>query len=91
MLISTSYRRGLITAGSFVFLIAAVGPLVAQPGFSPMDKSNAAVSKQDGNLKPHPTPPIARQLTSCLSTKSSCRPASRPSSGPAAIPAGAPW
>jgi len=59
MSLSTSYRRGLITAGSFAFLIAAAGPLSAQPGFSPMDKSNPAASKQDGNLKPHPTPPIA--------------------------------
>jgi hypothetical protein len=37
----------------------AAGPIAAQPGFSPMDKSNPAASKQDGNLKPHPTPPIA--------------------------------
>ena len=29
------------------------------PGFSPLDKSNPAQSKQDTNLKPHPTPPIA--------------------------------
>src|SRR5437899_12118624 len=59
MLLSTSYRRGLIAAGSFAFLIAAAGPLAAQPGFSPMDKSNPKTSNQDGNLKPHPTPPIA--------------------------------
>ena len=59
MSISTSYRRGLIAAGSFAVLIAAAGPIAAQPGFSPMDKSNPAASKQDGNLKPHPTPPIA--------------------------------
>ena len=30
-----------------------------QPGFSPMDKTKIDKSKQDGNLKPHPTPPIA--------------------------------
>src|SRR5882757_10613823 len=59
MSLSTSYRRGLIAAGSFAFLIAAAAPLAAQPGFSPMDNSNPAVSKQDGNRKPHPTPPIA--------------------------------
>ena len=59
MSISTSVRRGLIAAGSFAFLIAAAGPLAAQPGFSPMDKTKPAESKQDSNLKPHPTPPIA--------------------------------
>ena len=37
MFISISARRGLIAAGSFAFLIAAAGPLAAQPGFSPMD------------------------------------------------------
>src|SRR4029077_20412982 len=59
MSILVSYRRGLIAAGGFAFLIAAAAPLAAQPGFSPMDKSNPAASNQDGNLKPHPTPPIA--------------------------------
>ena len=29
------------------------------PGFSPLDKTKPAESKQDPNLKPHPTPPIA--------------------------------
>ena len=59
MSISTSVRRGLIVAGSIAFLTATAGPLAAQPGFSPMDKTKPAESKQDGNLKPHPTPPIA--------------------------------
>ena len=40
-------RRGLIAAGSFAFLIAAAGPLAAQPGFSPMDKTKVDKSKQD--------------------------------------------
>lgn len=35
------------------------GSGAAQPGFSPLDKTKPAESKQDGNLKPHPTPPIA--------------------------------
>jgi hypothetical protein len=59
MSISTSYRRGLLAAASLAFLIAAAGPGAAQPGFSPMDKTKPAESKQDNNLKPHPTPPIA--------------------------------
>jgi glucose/arabinose dehydrogenase len=74
MSISTSYRRGLIVGGGLVLLIAAVAPLSAQPapaapaaaprpagppGLSQIDKSNPAASKQDSNLKPHPTPPIA--------------------------------
>ena len=59
MSISTSYRRGLLVAGSLAFLVAAAGPGAAQPGFSPMDKTKPAESKQDNNLKPHPTPPIA--------------------------------
>jgi glucose/arabinose dehydrogenase len=69
MSISMSYRRGLLVAGSFAFLAAATLPLAAQqspapapaspPGFSPMDKTKPAESKQDNNLKPHPTPPIA--------------------------------
>ena len=50
MSLSTSYRRGLIAAGGFAFLIAAAGPIAAQPGFSPMDKSNPAASNQDGIL-----------------------------------------
>ena len=59
MSISTSYRRGFLFAGSLALVMAAGGPLAAQPGFSTMDKSNPANSKQDTNLKPIPTPPIA--------------------------------
>jgi glucose/arabinose dehydrogenase len=59
MSISTSCRRGLIAAGSVAFLTAAAFPAAAQPGFSPLDKTKPAESKQDSNLKPHPTPPIA--------------------------------
>ena len=32
---------------------------LAQPGFSPIDRSNPGASGQDGNLRPHPTPPLA--------------------------------
>ena len=62
MSISIACRRSLIAAGSVAFLIAAAGPLAAQPGISPMDKSNPAASHQDGDLKPHPVPPIAPSL-----------------------------
>jgi glucose/arabinose dehydrogenase len=63
-------RRGLLVAGTLAFLTAAAWPAVAQqpaaapapapsgpPGFSQLDRSNPAISKQDTNLKPHPTPP----------------------------------
>jgi len=33
------------------------GAAQSPPGFSPLDKSNPAASKQDESLKPHPTPP----------------------------------
>lgn len=56
-MISLSLRRGLLLAGAFAFLTAAALPASAQPGFSPLDKSNPSASKQDTNLKPHATPP----------------------------------
>jgi glucose/arabinose dehydrogenase len=58
-----SYRRSLLLAGALGFGLCA-GPAVGQPppGFSPMDKTKPAESKQDPNLKPHPTPPIAAAL-----------------------------
>jgi glucose/arabinose dehydrogenase len=59
MQILISFRRSLVAAASLAFMIAAAGPGSAQPGFSSMDKTKPAESKQDGNLKPHPTPPIA--------------------------------
>ena len=57
------YRRSLLLAGVFGFVIAAA-PAIAQapPGFSPLDKTKPAESKQDSNLKPHPTPPTATAL-----------------------------
>jgi glucose/arabinose dehydrogenase len=53
-------RGGLSVAGAFALLAATAMPVTAQPpGFSPMDKSSPAGSKQDTKLRPHPTPPIA--------------------------------
>jgi glucose/arabinose dehydrogenase len=55
-----SLHRTALLAGALGFLLAA-GPAIAQapPGFSPLDKTKPAESKQDPGLKPHPTPPIA--------------------------------
>ena len=52
-------RNSLVAAAAIGGLVLAVQPAVGQPGFSPLDKSNPAQSKQDSNLKPHPTPPVA--------------------------------
>ena len=65
MSISSSYRRGLLVAGSFAFLTAAAAqqpPAPAPsgpPGFSPMDQTKVDKSNQDANLKPHPVSPLA--------------------------------
>ena len=58
-----SYRRSMLLAGVLGLLMTA-GPAVAQapPGFSPLDKTKPAESKQDTNLKPHPTPPTVTAL-----------------------------
>ncbi len=65
-----SYRRSLLLAGVIGLLTAA--PAMAQqpapsppptpPGFSPIDKTKPAESKQDTSLRPHPTPPTATAL-----------------------------
>ena len=63
MSLSTSFRRGLLLAGGVALLFArrtdlsaaAAAPPAPPPGFSPLDKSKPAESKQDGNLQPHPT------------------------------------
>ena len=54
-------RNSLVAAAAIGGLVLAIQPAVGQapPGFSPIDKSNPAQSKQDTNLKPHPTPPAA--------------------------------
>src|SRR5262245_57359876 len=54
-----SIRRSLLLAGTVAGLFAFSAAAQNPPGFSPLDKSNPATSKQDANLKPHPTPPIA--------------------------------
>jgi glucose/arabinose dehydrogenase len=52
-------RNGVGVAAALALFAFTMQPAAAQPpGFSPMDKSNPAASKQDTNLKPHPTPPI---------------------------------
>jgi glucose/arabinose dehydrogenase len=61
-----SYRDGLLVAGVLACLIAA-GPAIAQqpapsapprpPGFSDLDKTKPAESRQDTSLRPHATPP----------------------------------
>jgi glucose/arabinose dehydrogenase len=54
-----SCRHGLLIAGAIAILTSVALPAGAQspPGFSPMDKSNPAASKQVESLKPHATPP----------------------------------
>ena len=52
-------RRRLLLAGAIAGLFACSAAAQAPPGFSPLDKSSPGASKQDTNLKPHPTPPIA--------------------------------
>jgi len=58
-------KRSML-AGCAVAAMLAIGLLafdstvaLAQPGFSPLDRSNPGASGQDGNLRPHPTPPLA--------------------------------
>ena len=46
-----------LLAGAVIGLMTASAVAQAPPGFSPLDKSNPAASRQDSNLKPHPTPP----------------------------------
>ncbi len=41
---------------------AAAKPPAGPPGMSTIDRSNPATSNQDGNLKPHPTPPLPTAL-----------------------------
>jgi glucose/arabinose dehydrogenase len=54
-----SIQRGALLASALGLLIVA-GPAIAQgpPGFSPMDQTKPANSKQAPTLKPHPNPPI---------------------------------
>jgi glucose/arabinose dehydrogenase len=51
-------KKSMLSAASAAALLAiGLAAAVAQPGFSPLDKTNAGASGQDGNLRPHPTPP----------------------------------
>lgn len=50
-------QSGLLVVGAFALATAGASSAFAQAGFSPIDKSNPAASKQDTNLKPHATPP----------------------------------
>ena len=54
-------RKSFLFASALGGLALVAAPTFGQapPGFSPLDKSNPANSKQDTGLKPHPTPPIA--------------------------------
>jgi glucose/arabinose dehydrogenase len=51
-------RRLLFTAVLWICAFAS-GAAQDPPGFSPIDRTNAAQSKQDTTLAPHATPPIA--------------------------------
>src|SRR6266702_1390980 len=53
-------KRSML-GGCAVAAMLAIGltAALAQPGFSPLDRSNPGASGQDGNLRPHPTPPLA--------------------------------
>ncbi len=54
---TTLCRRVLLVAGAFALTAAVGSSAFGQAGFSPIDKSNPATSKQDTGLKPHATPP----------------------------------
>ena len=52
-------RKSMLLASALGGLALVVGPAAGQapPGFSPLDQTKPAQSKQDTNLKPHATPP----------------------------------
>jgi glucose/arabinose dehydrogenase len=52
-----SITRSMLGAAAIVTM--GVATALAQPGFSPLDRSNPGGSGQDGNLRPHPLPPLA--------------------------------
>ena len=55
------WSRACLTLAALLGGLALVSPVVAQspPGFSPLDKTKPAESKQNPNLRGHPTPPTA--------------------------------
>ena len=50
-------RRSILLAGTLAGLFAWSAAAQQPPGFSPLDQTKQGASKQDQNLKPHPTPP----------------------------------
>ena len=54
-----SITRSMLGAAA---VMVAMGLATAQaqtpPGLSPLDRSNPSASGQDGNLRPHPLPPL---------------------------------
>src|SRR5262249_714225 len=58
-LMCTIKRSMLAGCAGAAMLGIGLTAALAQPGFSPIDRSNPGASGQDGNLRPHPTPPLA--------------------------------
>jgi glucose/arabinose dehydrogenase len=56
MTFDLSRRCGAVLAAAIGCMVLAA-PAAAQPGFSPIDKTNIPASKQDSTLRPHQTPP----------------------------------
>jgi glucose/arabinose dehydrogenase len=58
------HRRALLLAAALCGTSFVVQPAVAQapPGFSPIDKTRPAESRQDTKLRPHATPPVVTPL-----------------------------
>jgi glucose/arabinose dehydrogenase len=51
-------KRSMLGAAT-AMVAMGLASAFAQPGFSPLDRSNPSASGQDGNLRPHPLPPLA--------------------------------
>src|SRR5215510_7688591 len=53
-------KRSMLGAAAVMVAVGLTTALAqTPPGFSPLDRSNPSASNQDGNLRPHPTPPLA--------------------------------
>lgn len=57
----TSSRTAWLLAGGIALAVASVAAQ-SPPGFSPIDRTNTAASKQEVDLAPHPTPPTVTPL-----------------------------
>ena len=56
----TTMKPYLLAASAMLTIGLATTAFAQQPpGFSPLDRTNQGSSGQDGNLRPHPTPPLA--------------------------------